>query len=451
MISAREAALKALVEIEKESMYANLVLPGYLKNVSPKSRAFTRSIVYGTVRHQNTLDWSISLYLKHPLGDLTPFIRNLLRSAAYQVIYLDNIPPQVTVDESVKLAYRYGHKGVAGLVNAVMRRIVSRGKDLPWPHKDKEKERFLSLYYSIPEWLVRRWINRMGYSDTMELCRSLNEIPAVSIRANLLKTKREDLMSRLHSEGIETEAAESLPEALTVSVNNSKSIPLLSSYTEGLFTLQGESSMIAGRVMNPLPEKTVLDLCSAPGGKTTHLAELMEDRGEITARDINPRRIKLVQDQAKRLGLKIIKTEVGDATVKESYKKPADYILVDAPCSGLGVLNRKPDLKWRKSEGHIMQLSRLQKKIMGAASDALKSGGLLLYCVCTNEPEETVEVVGDFLRNHPGFTPLSADEYESYGKHYLTKNRKGPDYLEILPHIHGKDGFFISAFRKNKA
>ncbi len=449
MINAREAALKALVEIEKDNLYANLALPRNLRQLSSEKRAFCRSIVYGTIRHKNTIDWVITLYLARPLASLTPFIRNLLRSAAYQVLYLSNIPRQVTVDETVKLAYRYGHKGVAGLVNAVMRRVASMTFDeLPWPHKGKEKESYLSLYYSIPGWLVKRWIKRFGFNDTVALCRAHNRIPALNIRTNLLKNSRDDLMSRLLSEGIETRKPDFLPEALTIQKINNLSLTGLLSFNEGFFSVQGESSMIAGRILNPLPGTVVLDICSAPGGKTTHLAELMKDEGTILARDIHPSRIKLVEKQAKRLGLKIIETKIEDAVEKVTVKEPVDYILCDAPCSGLGVLNRKPDLKWQKNEEQIKQLAILQKKILSQASKVLKPGGRLLYSVCTNEYEETTEVAEFFLKNNPDFRVVPTEDYLSQKDWFIPGNYENKMFLEILPHINGIDGFFMALFER---
>lgn len=447
MVTAREASLKALVKAEANKTYINLSLPAFLKDTPPREKPFARNIAYGTIQHLNTIDWVLSLYLTRSLHTLTPMIRNLLRSATYQILYLDNVPLPVTVDESVKLSYRYGHKGVARLVNAVLRKVSSQKQNLPWPDSDKESSLHISLVYSFPLWLVKRWINNLGIEDTIKLCRANNTVPPVIIRTNTLKTDREQLKGILKKEGLESEEITGLPEALKISTNPEISLSELDSYRRGLFIIQGELSILTGRLMNPRSGKTFIDLCSAPGGKTTHVAQLMNNDGIIKAGDINSARVKLVDKSAERLGVDIIQTRVWDGREIGKLEKPADYVLCDAPCSGLGVINRKPDLKWHKSEDQIHQLSKLQIQLLSAASHAVKPGGKLLYSVCTNEPEETSKVIDSFLKEHPSFHPLPSSD--SCIQEVLSEENI-PGIWNFYPHIHGKDGFFMTLLeRKN--
>ncbi len=442
--TARETALKALVRVEKDDAYLNLTLPPLLQELMPKDRALAVKIATGTVQRRNTLDWSLELYLKRPLSVLTPWIRNLLRLSAYQLLYLDKVPAHAVVDEGVRLARRYGHKGVAGLVNAVLRRLSQSAKDLPWPSKEMDYERFLSLYYSYPDWLVRRWISRYGAEGAEKILSAGNKEPPLSLRPNLLRVTPEALRERLKAEGVETELSPLVPGALYAKPH--QAISEIASFQEGLFTIQGESSMLVAPILGPKPEEHILDLCSAPGGKTTHLAELMEDRGVITAVDIYPNRLGLVNSAARRLRLNSIKTLASDGMMIDRAGLPSqDRILVDAPCSGFGVVRRLPELKWRRREEDQLEMQHRQLSLLKAASVLLKPGGYLLYSVCTNEPEETIEVVGSFKESHPNFNLQPA----ANSLPPSLSNTAADKAVELLPHIHGLDGFFIALWRKS--
>lgn len=443
-LTAREAALKTLVKTEVQESYINLTLPSFLQRLPAHEKPLATAIAYGTIQHLNTLDWALGLFLNRPLETLTPYIRNLLRSAAYQIMYLDNIPRPVIVDESVKLSYRYGHKGVARLVNAVLRRLSAGYNDLPWPGIKKDPSRHLALTYSFPLWMVRRWLNRFGVQETMKLVEAYNRLPSLVIRTNLLKITREELKTILLREGITSEEVAGIPEALRIESRSELPLSQRDSFLKGLFTIQGESSMAAGRILNPHSGKTVIDLCSAPGGKTTHLAELMENKGVIRAGDLNQSRLRLVEKAAERLGVDIIQTRVWDARDVHKLEKEADYVLCDAPCSGLGVLNRKPDLKWRKSEEMISALGRLQKQLLLSASQVVKRGGKLLYSVCTNEPEETGAVIDFLRRENPSFKPSIITAVPA-GASPADAER---GVVEFYPHIHNRDGFFIALLQR---
>ncbi len=445
-ISGREAALKALVKIEKSDSYANLALPTYKKKVPPEQRGFTTHLVYGTLQRLNTLDWVIGLYSNRPLTSLTPHIRNLLRISVYQLIFMHNIPSPVAVDQAVNLSYRYGHKGVARLVNAILRKIVSEKEVFPWPDLQEDPLTYISLVYSFPEWLVERWINRFGEEETRHLCEAYNHIPPLVIRVNCLRSSRDGLREILEREGVKTELIEDLPEALRVFPEPSISLTELQSYQQGNFTIQGEASIFCAKLLNPKPEEEIIDLCSAPGGKATHLGELMNNKGFIKAGDFNSSRLRLVEKAAQRLGIDIINTHVWDGREIYKFEKEVDGVLCDAPCSGLGVINRKPDLKWAKHIEQIEQLSQLQSQLLYSAARVVKTGGNLLYCVCSNEPEETYGVVDQFLEDFPQFAmakiPLGLEKC-SFGS-----CREG--ILEFYPHKHGREGFFMALLKRKK-
>lgn len=439
-LSAREAALKALVRVEQDGAYLNLALPPLLKDLSPRERALASRISAGTIQHLNTVDWALDHYLKNPLNKLTPWIRNLLRLSAYQLLYLDRVPAHASVDEAVRLARRYGHRGVAGLVNAVLRRLPGQSDELPWPEKKNNPEAYLSLTHSHPLWLVQRWMKRYGLEETEALCRANNEIVLPTLRPNILRIDAAQLQEKLLEEGVETEPSVCLPGMLAV--KSHQSLAELESFRSGLFTIQGEGSALVAPLLSPTAGEDVLDLCSAPGGKTTHLAELMGDSGTIYAVDLYPRRLQLVDAAARRLGLSSIKTLAMDGRqIKAAGLPVQDRILVDAPCSGLGVMRRLPELKWRRREEDFPQMQKLQLELLSAAAQLLKPGGTLLYSVCTNELEETEAVIKAFSSQHPRLTLHPKPERLPEA---LSTAFTADGTATLAPHRNGVDGFFIA-------
>ena len=432
--------MQALMRVERDGAYLNLALPPLLSGLSPQERGLASRIATGTVQHLNTIDWALNLYLTSPLHKLTPAMRNLLRLSAYQLLYLDRVPAHAVVDEAVRLARRYGHRGVAGLANAVLRRLSAQKEDLPWPDPSASAAEYLSLRYSHPYWMVKRWIERYGVTETESLCRANNEAVLVSLRPNTLRTTAGQLHERLSAEGVEATFSPRVPGMLLV--NPHRSLAELDSFKEGLFTIQGESSALVAPFLDPGPGQMVLDLCSAPGGKTTHLAELMLDSGVIHAADIHAHRLQLVQRAARRLGLSSIRTLAIDGRkIGEAGLPLQQCILVDAPCTGLGVIRRLPELKWRRREEELPQMQKLQQELLEAAAAMLAPGGKLLYSVCTNEPEETAVVARSFSARHPELK-LQAGPDRLPGTLSTAFGEDGT--INLLPHRHGLDGFFIA-------
>ena len=445
VLTGREAALRALYRMERDGAFLNLALPPLVGGLPPQERALAMELASGTVRRLNTLDWSLGLFLKQPLERLTIWMRNLLRLGAYQLLFLDRIPVHAAVDEAVKLARRYGHRGVAGLANAVLRRLAAAGGDLPWPDPARSPVENLILQSSHPKWMVERWVSRFGLEGARSLCKANNEPPAASLRPNRLRISPAALQERLAAEGVFAEFSPRLPGVLLAEPGGV--VAALESFREGLFTLQGESSILVPPLFEPRPGESIIDLCSAPGGKTTHLAELMDDGGVITAVDPHAHRLGLVEQAALRLKLTSIKTLRADGTrIGEAGLQPPHRILVDAPCSGLGVIRRLPELKWRRTPADLERGSRLQLDLLGAAAALLRPGGALLYSVCTFEPEETTAVARAFSAAHPHFTPQPLRPLLPPG---LVAEEPATGGLFLYPHLDGLDGFFIALWHKD--
>lgn len=444
MSSAREAALRALVRVEVDGAYLNLALPAYLQDLAGDERSLAVQLAAGTVQRLNTLDWSINLFSSRSSASFTPWIRNLLRLSAYQVIYLDRIPDYAVVDEAVNLARRFGHRGVAGLVNALLRRIADQGAELPWPDQNKNPVEYLSLRHSQPQWLAARALERFGFMEAENWCRANNKKALASIRPNLMRTKPEELINSLRNDGVEAVASPLVPGMLQIKRGLSPALTV--SFERGLFSIQGESSALVAPLLRPQPGQTMVDLCSAPGGKTTHLAELMNDQGLVYAVETRFNRLQLVEKAARRLGLKSVRTILADGRniTMQDLSVPA-AILVDAPCSGLGVIRRLPEIKWRRRQEDLLKMQSLQTELLSAAANLLPSGGRLIYSVCSNQPEETDQVAGKFNRAHPEFDP---EPFRTHLPQLLQENPNDTGSIQIWPHHHDLDGFYIALWQK---
>ncbi len=448
-LNARSAALEALKEAEEKETYLNLLLNRILSGDSlpDAERPFFTELAYGVTQRRNTLDWILSLYVNRPLEKFTPWIRNILRLGVYQLLYLPRIPASAAVDEAVKLAHRYGHRGVAGLVNAVLRKVSAGRGSLPWPSREENPALYLSLRHSYPLWMAERWIENMGLEEAEAFCSAGNLAPPLTVRTNTLRLSKTELKKSLEIEGVGAEDLVYAPEGLILKLNNKRLVEL-ESFRRGLFQVQGESSMLVAPLLNPQPGEAVLDLCSAPGGKAVHLGLLMQNRGQIAAADLYPQRLKLVRDAARRQGIVIINTEKLDGRAVNTDKEGAfQRVLADVPCSGLGVIRRKGDLKWRRRPEDIFSLAQLQLQLLKGAYKYLSPGGVLLYSACTTEPEETTGVLDKFLAGEPSarpalLAPLLPEKLKGGEK------REGMIYL--WPHKHSLDGFFLARIRKGK-
>lgn len=448
--SARDIALEALYAVEHDGAFSNIALNRVLEKYQPEKidRGFITELVYGSLRTLNTLDWILNQFLKKPVSELPARIKDILRMGVYQLFYMEKVPDSAACNESANLARIHGHAGTVKLVNGVLRNIARKSQEIRFPDIETDPLSGIALKYSHPEWLVSRWIKEYGPEAAEDFCRANNIIPPNSIRTNTLKTTREKLREILADEGVNSSEGKFAPETLII--EGFRSVGSIEAHKSGFFMVQDESSTLVGRVLNPKPGSFVIDACSAPGGKSTHMAQLMNNEGRIISADVHPHKMDLIKENADRLGVKIIEPVVLDATrLHEHYENKADFILVDAPCSGLGVLRRRPEIRWRKSEAQIKELSSLQKQILESSAKCLKSGGVLVYSTCTVTDEENIDVVNDFLNTHREF---EAESMESVlpgslsgvpGTETITRG-----FIQFLPHVHGTDGFFIARMKK---
>lgn len=446
-VTARGMAVSMLSRVEAEGAYANLLLQKNIaKLVDHRDRQFVTLLVNGTLKHRLTLDYALRIHLAKPMSSLPHEVRAILRIGAFQLLFVDKVPAAVAVNESVELTKSFPK--FKGLVNVVLRKVMSTGWNFTWPDMKREPVRYLSVRYSHPEWMVQRWLKRWGMDETEALCKVNNEPAQTWIRTNTLKITREKLQERLTEEGITVELGPRVPESLCI--HNFGAIDRLESFKEGLFTVQDESSQLVAHIVAPKPGQRVLDACSAPGGKATHLAQMMDNKGEILAFDIHSHKTELIDQLAFRLGIGIIHVHSGDARDLPGVKLCSqNHVLVDAPCSGLGVLRRRADLRWQKAEQDMKNFPPLQLAILERAASCVEVGGDLVYSTCTTEPEENFELVKSFRTAHPEFEPVDLREDIPFvldNTRDIQQVSKG--MLQLLPHLHGMDGFFLAKFRR---
>jgi 16S rRNA (cytosine967-C5)-methyltransferase len=434
-LTGRERALLNLIAIDEAGAYANLT--GDRTPMPAGDRALANELTQGVTRRRHTLDWTLNQLLKNPVSTLTAPIRNILRLGAYQLLFLDRVPAAAAVNESVKLAKRYGHIGVAKLTNGVLRNLGRQQETLIPPAFSDSPLEALHLRYSLPEWLAKRWHEAYGEGAEALGLWSI-QTPTLALRTNTLKTTPQALSAALSASNIVFTPSQVAPEGFKL--QESPPIPSLPGFAEGWFYVQDEAAMLVSRILAPKPGETILDVGAAPGGKTTHLAQIMENQGEIWAIDTKLSRLKLLQENCERLGVTIVKPRVQDASDLKGLPL-ADRILLDVPCSGLGVLPRKPDLRYRQSPEGIQALQVIQLRLLDAAATQLKPGGTLLYSTCTISPEENQHVILTFLSTHPAFELGSLAE--RLPEAWRSDVEQG-GMIQLWPPRHGVDGFFIA-------
>lgn len=436
---AREVALEALVRLETTGAYPKAVLNARLdaSAMSDADRNLARELVRGTVVWRGRIDWVLSRFLSRPLENLPIPIRNILRLGAYQIRFLDQIPDYAAVSESVRLARQYGHTGTARLVNAVLRRVTDRQDD----SLDAEVEPVerVARLGSHPAWMVRRWADRLGLQETESLCQANNRVPPVILRHNRLKGSLQTLLDRLAAEGVRVRP-HPLQEGFLV-VEEGWGLFKTSVFLEGWATVQDVSAGLAVCLLDPQPGETTLDLCAAPGGKTGFIAEKMGDRGRVVALDRLAGRLRHLTENVRRLGLQSVETAVSDA-LTSGPAGAFDRVLVDAPCSGLGVLARRPDVRWRRQASDLQEFADVQIQLLSRGAGAVRRGGILVYSTCTTEPEENEGVVEAFLATHPDFETEPARDLLDAGAADL--------YVQTWPHRHDCDGSFAARFRRGR-
>jgi 16S rRNA (cytosine967-C5)-methyltransferase len=440
----RAWALDTLEKWRKENAFSNLLLHQQLEksNLDGRDKRLVTELVYGSIQRLNTLDTIIDKLVQKKKLDL--WVRQLLQLSLYQFLFLDKIPERAIVHEAVEIAKWRGNIGIGKFVNGVLRAFLRRQEEFVLP-KNPSTRRERSLTYSFPEWMVMELSNSYGEDVANRVMEACNLPPKVSIRVNSLRGDREAFLSQWETEPyISVEASTMSPDGVVITgIGNAANHP---KYKEGLFSIQDESSMLVAPLFDPKPGMHILDACAAPGGKTTHLAEKMNNQGAITALDIHQHKVKLIDANAKRLGISIIETKALDVR-KLDNNEMFDAVLLDAPCSGLGVIPRKPDIKWRKSADEIEQLVLIQQQLLEAVASKIKSDGILLYSTCTWTLEENQHQIARFLETHPDFYPDNTLPYHLPEK-VKEKAVIGENWIQILPHHFHSDGFFIAKLRK---
>lgn len=447
--SPRELALDILVKVAKSGAYSNLQLNRTLQeaNLQRADAGLVTELVYGTIQRQATLDYWLAQFVAKGLQKLEPWVHQLLRMSAYQLMYLDRIPSHAAVNEAVTLAKKRGHAGIASMVNGVLRNIDRNRERLkPSDIQASSPAAAIALRHSYPEWLVIRWIEAFGEDTAEAICAAGNEAPHASIRVNLLRSSREQLLGQLREAGVTAEPSTIAPAGIVVARGGN--LTDMDGFRDGLWSIQDESSMLVAEAVAPKEGMKVLDCCAAPGGKSAHMAELMGGKGKVWASDLHAHKRELIVNLTERLKLRNVEAIIGDAMQLGERFAPGsmDVVLLDAPCSGFGVIRRKPEIKWTKTDGDIAEIAAIQRQLLNAVCDLVKPGGTLVYSTCTIEAQENEGQVARFLREHPEFE-LDGNWPTPIVKRLREANIIGPDFsgqVQLLPQHFGSDGFYIA-------
>lgn len=442
----RQSAFSILARIDKEHSFADILLDRELSRgeLQGADRGLLTELVYGVLRRRGTLDHIINQFSRQRVDRLERAVLTLLRLGLYQLFFLDRIPASAAVNETVKIAHGVAPRA-AGFINAILRQADRQRAVIAYPDPAADLGAYLAARYSQPAWIVADWIDQLGATEAEELCRVMSEAPPLTIRANTLRISREALLERLAAEGAAAVPARYSP----VGAQLSSPVPFatLPSFQEGLFSVQDEASQLIALLLAPAAGDRLLDLCAAPGGKAACLAEQMGNQGSILACDLHPRRLEQVRLGAQRLGIDIISTRAMDATNARQALAGELFprVLVDAPCSGLGVLRRNPEGKWWKTPQDVAELAALQKRILANAAECVAKGGLLVYATCSTTVAENEAVVEDFLSHHSDFVLENVIELFPWSADLCTER----GFFRSWPHRHGMDGFCAARLRKS--
>ena len=456
--SPRQLAFIALRDVHKGA-YADIALDRVLQkaNLPDSDRRLVTELVYGCTRRQRTLDALIDQLGKKKSHQQPKDLRTILHLGLYQLQYQERIPESAAVNTTVQLARENGFSGLTGFVNGLLRQYVRLEKKEDGRIKNEESflssflsEKFsdpierLGILYSFPDWIIQVWVEQFGLAETEQLCLWMNKTPTIDLRINPLRTSLEEVEAALTSADVAFQRVPHLPQALRL-MSNAGPIQNLPGYDEGWWTVQDSSAQLVSHLLDPQPGEVVIDACAAPGGKTTHIAELMRDEGKILACDRTPSRLVKLQKNAQRLKLKSIEISTGDSRNMPQLENTAHRVLLDAPCSGLGTLHRHADARWRQTPESVEELSVLQKELLAHSSTFVKQDGVLVYSTCTLHPKENENVVSSFLADNPSWE-IEPPSVDSSASAYSTAQ----GWMKVLPHQQDMDGFFMVRLRKTK-
>jgi len=410
----------------------------------PRDRDLLNALVFGVLRWRGRLDYLIARFSKTPLSKLDPPILNVLRTALFQLVFLTRIPPSAAVHTAVDLAKSISAPWVGAFVNAVLRKAAAEHATVGFPDPREEPVQALATIWAFPEWLLKRWIDRYGFEPTAELCESINTIPPLTLRVNTLKVTRSEVMAALSPEADTVEAARAAPDGIRVH-GLRKRLTALAGFQQGWYQVQDEAAQLVSLLLAPCPGETVLDACAGRGGKTGHLAQLMGNRGVLAALDPSGPHLAALRQEMQRLGVSIVSSqEASLGSPIAAAPQGFDRVLLDAPCSGLGTLRRNPDIKWAAGKKDLRRYHDTQLKLLQQAATHVKAGGVLVYSVCSPEPEETVGVIHTFLAQNPEFEPdgNAPDLPES-----IRPLMDPQGFLQTYPHLRYMDGFFAARIK----
>jgi len=472
--SARKIALEILLGWEERKSDISSILDRAIRreHLQDADKALLTELVYGVLRWRGRLDYIIKIFT-HSGQEFDNLTLNILRLGTYQLIITDKIPPYAAINESVNLAKP--HRGRKNFINAVLRAIQRNQTEIKYPNKNEKPVQHISSRYSYPKWMVAKWFKRHGVDWTTAFCEASNQVAPLCVRTNTLRTNRDALAELLVQEGVDVNYSVIAPEGLRL--KKYPNLTKLSAYKRGWFQAQDESSMLTSHILAPQPEEFIIDVCAGPGGKTTHIGQIMQkptaenqrrrqfeaehsehdfvlaqNRGDIVAFDISEFKLSLIRENCQRLGIDIVKPTKFDASfICELFINKADRVLADVPCSNLGVLRRHPDIRWRKTQSQIIALSELQYAILKSASSYLKPNGILVYSTCSTEPEENEQVVMRFLSEHPNFEIENVAPFLPIFDGRRSENLVSEmGCMRTYPHLHDMDGFFVARMRRKR-
>ncbi len=443
-MNAREIAVYALIDILEQQSYNNLTLKKALnenKNLIPQDRAFITELVNGTLRNIIFIDYIINIFSNVKTKKMKPLILNILRVSVYQINFMKKIPVSAVCNEAVKFTKKKKMNGLSSFVNGVLRNISRNIDSITLPDEENNPVEFLSIKYSYKSWVIEKFISQFGYEKTKEICIANTLAPKICICINTNKTTKQRLKDILEKEGMQVQDGKISKNSLYIT--KTKNIANSKAFKDGLFHIMDESSMLSIDILNPKENDTIIDVCSAPGGKSFYCSYAMNSTGKILSRDIHSHKIELMKDAIKRLGIKNIKLEQKDATIfyKEN-EQIADKLIIDAPCSGFGIVRKKPDIKYNKTSEDIKELVNIQRNILISSYKYVKKGGILLYSTCTLFKEENIDNINWFCKNY-NFELCSID-------YPLNIDTLKNGYIDILPNMFDTDGFFIAKLKRIK-
>ncbi|MCX7877229.1 MAG: 16S rRNA (cytosine(967)-C(5))-methyltransferase RsmB [Ignavibacteria bacterium] len=443
---ARSLAVKILTRVERTDSYLDKLIDFEVRNaefLNDYDKSLLNEICHGVIRWMRRLDWFLNGFYRGNWEKCTPDIKNAMRVALYQMLFLSKIPDFAAVNEAVEFVKKISTQRHADVVNGLLRTIIRTKNELVYPTREIDEVNYLGIMQSHPNWMVKRWINRFGFDEAEKLAEANNKRPILTLRINTYKKNPDEVLKYFDEKGIVYRKCKYLDNFVTVRLMSK--IYLDEGFQEGFYTVQDESAGLPSVLLNPSENDLILDMCAAPGGKSTHIAQITNNKAKIYSVDKYEPKIKMIRDNAKRLGfsnLEFICDDVLEPAGEVLKDMKFDKVLLDAPCSGLGVLSKKPEIRWKREPEDILQLGEYQKKLLQKAGEYVKPGGVVVYSTCTTEPEENQEVVKEFLEKNPNFRVDHASKYIN------SELVNSDGFVETFPHRHGVDGSFAARLIK---